>query len=217
MRGPDAGRPRCRVPLSSALMLHRAWGATEGEVAMMKTARSVLGLVTAAVLSACSEGQTAAVIVRPPTTVELPVYVDACPLAHLRGVRARVENVPGGVSIVFTGPDRVVDLLRGNVRAMAAASDREGNPFAVCPCADTSTPGGAIQAARTGGTSDLGVTSMQAPSSTALPPGAATATDTPTGATLVLTGADGEEADALRSSARRQVSAMAECLSGMGH
>jgi len=185
---------------------------------MMKTARSVLGLVTAALLSACSEGQTAAVIVRPPTTVELPVYVDACPLAHLRGVRARVENVPVGVSIVFTGPDRVVDLLRGNVHAMAAASDREGNPFAVCPCADTSTPGGAIQAARTGGTSDLGVTSMQAPSSTTLlPPGAATATDTPTGAILVLTGADGEEADALRSSARRQVSAMAECLSGASY
>jgi len=193
----------------------------------MGTAKSVLGLVTAAMLSACSGGQTGTVLARSPpppppttttTTVEVPVYVDACPLAHLRGVRATVENVPRGVSILFEGPDRVVDLLRGNVRAMAAASDREGNPFAVCPCADTSTPGGPIQAARTGDTSNLGVTSMQAPSSTSLlPPGAATATDTPTGASLVLIGADSAEADALRGSARRQVGAMAECLSHVSH
>jgi pimeloyl-ACP methyl ester carboxylesterase len=72
-------------------------------------------------------------------------------------------------------PDDFVNGLRDfldgpGVRAARLRRGREGNPFAVCPCADTSTPGGSIQAARTGGMSDLGVTSMQAASSTTLLP-----------------------------------------------
>ena len=180
----------------------------------MKTAAvSMFGLVVAGALAGCSAvpARTAAVIHATPPGVEVPVYVDSCPLSHLGGVRAQVEELPTGVAIVFMGPDRVVDLLRNNVHAMAAASVHEGNPFAVCPCRGLDT-GETAQATRAPGKTDLGVTSMQ-PAASPLTAAAVTAEDTPTGARLELTG-DSSEAGTLQSLARREVHAMEECLAG---
>ncbi len=156
----------------------------------------------------------ATVVGATPRPVEPPPYVayaDSCPLSHLRGVRAEVEDLPTGVAIVFTGPDRVVDLLRNNVHAMAATGVDEGNPFAACPCRGLD-PWEAAQATRDPGKTDLGVTSMQ-PAVSPLMAAAVTAKDTPTGARLELIG-DTSEAATLQELARRQVHAMGECLAG---
>ena len=183
----------------------------------MKTAAvSMFGLVVAGALAGCSAvpARTAVVVHATPPPVEAPAYVayvDSCPLSHLHGVRAEVEDLPTGVAIVFTGPGRVVDLLRNNVHAMAAASVHEGNPFAVCPCRGLDT-GETAQATRAPGKTDLGVTSMQ-PAASPLTAAAVTAEDTPTGARLELTG-DSSEAGTLQSLARREVHAMEECLAG---
>jgi hypothetical protein len=183
----------------------------------MKTiARSMLGLVVAGALAGCAavpDRTTVAVHATTPP-VEAPAYVayvDSCPLSHLRGVRAEVEDLPTGVAIVFTAPGRVVDLLRNNVHAMAAAGVDEGNPFAACPCRGLD-PGETAQATRAPGKTDLGVTSMQ-PAASPLTAAAVTAEDTPAGATLELTG-DSSEAGTLQGLARRQVHAMGECLAG---
>jgi hypothetical protein len=175
---------------------------------------SMFGLVVAGALAGCAAvpDRTPMVVHATASLVEVPAYVayvDSCPLSHLRGVRAAVEDLPTGVAIVFTGPGRVVDMLRNNVHAMAAASVHEGNPFAVCPCRGLDTEDTA-QATRAPGKTDLGVTSMQAAASP-LAAAAVTAEDTPTGARLELTG-DSSEAATLQSLARRQVHAMAECL-----
>jgi hypothetical protein len=191
---------------------------------MTRMAPVIPGLVATVMLCGCSAGaahtvavRTQTLAARAPTPAESPVYVDACPLSHLRGVRAVVDDVPTGVAIRFAGPERVLYLLRGNVYAMAAASDREGNPFVICPCGDYGASGGA-QAMRARSTGELGVTSMQPPSSPPpLLPAAATVNETLTGATLVLTGADDAEVAALRSSTRRAVHAMAECLSEVSY
>jgi hypothetical protein len=180
---------------------------------MRTTAGSMFGLVVAGALAACSAvpARTAVVVHATPPPVEVPVYVDSCPLSHLRGVRAQVEDLPTGVAIAFTGPDRVVDLLRNNVHAMVAANVREGDPFAVCPCRGLD-PGETAQATRAPGKADLGVTSMQ-PEPSPLTGAAVTAEDTPTGARLELTG-DGSEVGTLQNLARREVRAMGECLAG---
>jgi hypothetical protein len=62
---------------------------------------------------------------------------------------------------------------------------------------------------------DLGLTSMQASSSSSIyvPPAAARVEETSTGARLVLTAADVAEVDQLRAGARQEVTAMAACLS----
>lgn len=168
-----------------------------------------MAVLAVAMLGACGdEKQTTAV--RSPA--ELPVYSGACPLAHIRGVRAEAADVPGGVAVVFTAPDRAIDLVRANVRAMATASKTEGNPFAVCPCG---LPGNELATQRTavGGGRGFGVTSMQPPSPTpVLPPAVTTVNETSTGSTLVLIASDSADADLIRLGARHAVDAMAGCL-----
>jgi hypothetical protein len=180
---------------------------------MSTTAGSMFGLAVAVALAACSAGPagTDVVVHATPPPVMVPAYVSSCPLSHLRGVSAQVEDLPTGVAIVFMGPGRVVDLLRNNVHAMVASNVREGDPFAVCPCRGLDTEVTA-QAARAPGQTDLGVTSMQ-PEASPLKAAAVTAEDTPTGARLELTG-DSSEVAALQSLARRQVHAMGQCLAG---
>ena len=181
---------------------------------MTKTAESLVVLATTVILAGCAGGTVArtTAAAEPTPPVELPAYVAACPLSHLRGVRAEAADVPGGVAVVFGGPDRVLFLLRANVRAMASASATEGNPFAICPCRDID-PDGSVQATRATAATDLGATMMQPSSSVSfVPPEKATVSETPTGATLVLTGADDSEVALLRSETRHAVGAMGECL-----
>ena len=169
---------------------------------------SILGLVTTVTLGACSD-ERPDVAIRSPA--ELP-QSGACPLAHLRGVRAHVTDVRGGVAIAFEGPNRAVELLRATAHAMAAARDVAGDPFAVCPCGDRSAGGSAVATPATAAR-DLGVTSMQpSPTTTVLPPAAATVEETAGGATLVLIATDGANVDALRIAAGQEVGALAGCL-----
>jgi hypothetical protein len=194
---------------------------------MTKTAVSMLGLgVTAVMLAACAgepvppashpsaAARPVASSVPAPSLAALLARPDACPLARLRGVRADVADVPGGVAILFDGPDRVVDLLRANVRAMATASSAQADPFAICVCG-----AGTLQASADASPAesvDLGRTSMQPPSSQYIPPSAATMEETPHGATLLLRAEDGPDVAVLRTAARQDVSAMAPCLSQEG-
>jgi hypothetical protein len=182
---------------------------------MKRAPASIVRVATAAMavlLAACTKDQVQPAGAR--STAELKVRPLVCPLAYLRGVRAGVADVPAGVAIVFDGPERVLDLLRANVRAMASASDSQGDPFVVCPCGARilDDPAGAPAA----GTNDLGLTSMQAPSSRYIPPSMATVEEIPTGATLVLAAEDNAETDLLRTSVRQAVSAMGLCLSQEG-
>jgi hypothetical protein len=194
---------------------------------MTKMAVSMLGLgATAVILAACARepqqlaarpsaaAPPAASSVAASSLAELLVRPDGCPLARLRGVRADVADVPGGVAILFDGPDRVVDLLRANVRAMATASSAQVDPFAICVCG-----AGTLQASADASPADgvaLGRTSMQPPSSQYIPPSAATMEETPHGATLLLRAEDGPDVAVLRTAARQDVSAMAPCLSQEG-
>jgi hypothetical protein len=169
----------------------------------------ILAVLAVAMLGACGEEKQTTAVRSP---AELPVYLGACPLAHIRGVRAEAADVPGGVAIVLTAPNRAIDLVRANVRAMATASKTEGNPFAVCPCG---LPGNelATQQTAVGGYRGFGVTSMQPPSPTpVLPPAVTTVNETSTGSTLVLIASDSADADLLRLGARHAVDAMAGCL-----
>jgi hypothetical protein len=178
-------------------------------VMMKRTAGPILGLVTAVTVGACSEEHVGTMAVQSPAQPSTVSF--NCPLSRLRGVHAGVVDLRGGVTIVFEGPDRTVALLRGNVHAMAAAGARAGNPFVVCPCGGGDQENSARASLPV--PRDLGVTSMQGPSSTGpLPPAAATVNDTPRGATLVLTATDPANTDALRIAARQEVSAMAGCL-----
>jgi hypothetical protein len=171
---------------------------------MASTARPAASSPAAATGAAAIAPAALALIVRPP----------ACPLARLRGVRAEAADVPGGVAIVFDGPDRVVDLLRANIRAMANASTAQQDPFGVCRCAaggvDLSADATPADAAQ------LGRTSMQPPSSRYIPPSAATVEETPTGGTLVLVADESPEVEVLRSAARLNVRAMEPCLAEGG-
>jgi hypothetical protein len=197
---------------------------------MTRTAGSLLGVVAVAasvMLAACSSDRSRPVVAPGaaalpssaplPLTAALPSATEAaCPLARLRGVSAAVADVPGGVAIVFDGPERAVFLLRANVRAMGTANDTNGDAFGVCACGNRNY--GTLMAAGPVGTArdahDLGLTSMQASSpSIYVPPAAATVEETSTGARLVLTAADIAEVDELRAGARQEVTAMAACLS----
>lgn len=178
---------------------------------MSKPAGAILGLAIALTMGACAhrEAQTAVRL----SAAEPLAYSDACPLAHIRGVQAHATDVPGGVAIVFEAPDRAVGLVRANVRAMVTASDQQSDPFVVCPCGESSTVSGSALLTIEGGGRDLGLTSMQPPSSTLVPLAPAAVQETPTGATLVLTAMDGADADVLRSAVRQALRQMAGCLS----
>jgi hypothetical protein len=170
----------------------------------------VAGLATAGALcSACSTGEPARTAVAEPAS---KTSSEDCPLSHVRGVAATMADAPGGEAIVFEGPDRALDLLRANVLAMAAANGTVGNPYVVCPCREP----GAGEVARStpaAGARDLGVTSMQGGSWTSLlPPVTATVTETPHGATLILSAVRAADENAVRFEVRRLVSVMGGCL-----
>jgi hypothetical protein len=194
---------------------------------MIQMAVSMLGLgATAAILAACArEPQQPAASPSTPATpaassvaasslAALLARPDACPLARLRGVRADVADVPGGVAILFDGPDRVVDLLRANVRAMATVGGAPTHPLAICVCRAGSQEASADASAAE--RIDLGRTSMQPPSSPTIPPSAATMEETPSGAKLLLRAEDGPDVAVLRTAARQNVSAMTPCFSQEG-
>jgi hypothetical protein len=115
---------------------------------MTRTHGSLLGVaaaVASVLLAACSSDRSRPVVAPVaaglpssaplPLTAALPNALEAtCPLARLRGVTAAVADVPGGVAVVFDGPDRAVFLLRANVRAMGTANDADGDAFRVCAC-----------------------------------------------------------------------------------
>jgi hypothetical protein len=199
---------------------------------MSRATMSMLSLITATaavMLTACAREPSRSAAMPPlprtggapsppassdPFALALIVRPEACPLARLRGVRAEAADVPGGVAIVFDGPDRVVDLLRANVRAMASASSAQQDPFGVCRCAAGSAELSA--AAAPGDEAKLGRTSMQPPSSRSIPPSAASVEETPSGGTLVLHAEGSPEVEVLRTAARLNVRAMEPCLAEEG-
>lgn len=117
----------------------------------------------------------------------------ACPLANLEHVHATVSEIDHGVAITFTSPKHERDQLRDNIHAMQDANDKQGNAFAVCPCAQM---GGAT-----------GVTEAMP-----RPAADASVSDIDTGAILKLTAKDDKQVDALRSMVREDLKSLKTCI-----
>jgi hypothetical protein len=181
----------------------------------MRTVGSILGIALAAALGACARHnvQTAA-----PATAQA-AGAAACPLAQLRGVHATLADIKDGVAITFTAPQSEIKQLRDNVQAMADANDKQGDAFAVCPCAQPGAVGAAE--AMPGEPRERGQTAMQGPGGAAgaisTPPADSKVEDISTGAVLRLTAKDTSQTAALRSVARQNVHAFKRsCLGHTG-
>lgn len=112
-----------------------------------------------------------------------------CPLAQLKDVHATVTDIDHGVAITFTGPKSDRDQLRDNVHAMADANDKQGSAFAACPCGQTNSATGVMEA-MPGPAADASVKEIM------------------TGAILKLTAKNDSEVGALRAATRDNVKAL---------
>lgn len=168
----------------------------------MRTAGSILGIVLAAALGACAhhQAQTAA---QAPSQAQVAA---ACPIAQIPGVHASVADINKGVAITFTGPQNALDQLRDNVHKMADANDKQGDAFAVCPCASMTAQGAAeAMPGQAGAVQALPLKSIRANSSVR---------DIDTGAVLKLEAKNKGDVQALRDAVRQNVRGLREgCLS----
>jgi hypothetical protein len=176
----------------------------------MRTAGTILGIALAAALCACAH-ETAQ---GPGAEAQAKATATTCPLAQLRGVHATVADIAGGVAITFTAPQSELDALKKNVHAMAEASDKQGDAFAACPCAEAGAAPGAAEAMP--GESHGGRTSMQGPTR-ALPPASAKVEEISTGAILRLKPKDDAQLGALRTTVRQNIHTLRRaCLTPQG-
>jgi hypothetical protein len=170
----------------------------------MRISGSVLGVLLAASLAgACANSSKQQ---QAKTTAPTSSSVANCPLAEVPGVRAVVQDIPGGVQIVVAGPEGQVDRIRENVRAMATTNNNQGDPFAPCACA-LKTEGAAEPMASGGGMTELQAARL-------IPLSNALVEQTPTGGLLKLTAKDPNQATALRQRTRQEVTALKNCLHG---
>jgi hypothetical protein len=168
--------------MSTVLLGPRAHGACSGELAKefrmsksaMSTVVTIFGAALAPALVACAHS------VEQPMTAQ--ARLNACPLAHLSGVKAAVTDTPDGATILFTAQPNEQDQLTASVQAMADANRKQGNPFAACPCA-TPGPGVALMQAQA---MPGGGCSACAPEPTPMPPASAKVVTTPAGTELQL-------------------------------
>jgi hypothetical protein len=124
----------------------------------MRTVGSILGIVLAGALGACSHQntQSAGAQGQYQNQAQQQQYgqqqygqgqaqttAGTCPLAKLHGVHATVADTSDGVAITFTASQNDLDQLRQNVQAMVSSNDREGDAFAACPCARSAVSGSA--------------------------------------------------------------------------
>jgi hypothetical protein len=127
----------------------------------------------------------------------------------MKGVHATVADIRDGVAITFTGPASELDQLRTNVHEMADASDKKGDAFAACPCAQRMPPGAAEHMpAEATGTTNPAMRGL-----TVRPPAHANVDEIATGAVLKLTAKESRDVSALRSAVREDVHALKKnCL-----
>lgn len=174
-----------------------------------------MGAVCCVIVAACSHESAQPTMT--PGQVENASL--GCPLSQPAHVDAAVMDVPGGVSVTFTGPTPALDRIRANVHAMQDANDSQGNAFAVCPClrstelqygmespADVNRVDDFTQsnASYPYAPPDQGQTMMQAQDT----PAEARVDDIPTGAMLVLKPKDPSQLAALRQEVHERVRAM---------
>jgi len=174
----------------------------------MKNTGSVLALVFGSGLLACSHQNTQTVGAQ---SAQVQSFDKAsCAISQLPGARATVADTDDGVAITFTGRQRDVDVVRRDVQAMSDANDKQGSPFAMCPCqTNEPMPGGPMASA--------GTPSMQmgTPAWVRTVPASTRVEETSTGAVLTLRARDASQMQALRDSVRSQIRSMEEngCLS----
>jgi hypothetical protein len=169
----------------------------------MRTAGSILGIVLAAALGACAHHQAQTAAQAP----EQAQAATACPMAQIPGVHASVADIDKGVAITFTGPHDALDSLRDDVHKMAEANDRQGDAFAVCPCASMTSQGAAeaMPPGQSGAARTPPLKSIPASSSVQ---------DIDTGAVLKLQVKNKSDVPALRDAVRQNVRSLREgCLS----
>jgi hypothetical protein len=138
------------------------------------------------------------------TTPPAQSAVANCPLASVPGVRALVQDTPGGVQIAVAGPEGQIDKIRENVRAMATTNNQQGDPFAPCACA-LKSEGAAESMPSSGSASQLQAARL-------IPLSNAEVEQTSSGAILKLTAKDPNQVDSLRVRTREEVSALKNCL-----
>ncbi len=179
----------------------------------MKTVGCVVAVALAAAVGACSHNNQSAGA----ESAQAQAYQTAsCPVSQLPGVHATVADTQDGVAVTFTGPQNELDQLRQGVKTMASTNEKQGSPFAMCPCAFNQT-GSAEQ--MPGGPSAQGNTWGGGAGNTAMQPSAIPADSKveqiPTGAVLMLTPKDKSQAQALRDEVRTEVTSMKQngCLS----
>lgn len=165
----------------------------------MRIAGSIIGIALAAALGACAHHNVQSAGAQAPQEGAAA----SCALAQLKGVHASVADIHDGVAITFTGPESGLDQLRDNVKAMADANDKQGDAFAVCPCAQPTALGSAEPMPGEA-------------AATTIPRAESKVEETSTGAILKLTTKDNSQIAALRAMARKNVHAFKKACLGKG-
>lgn len=196
---------------------------------MMRTAGSILGILLAGALGACAHHNAQNAGAQAPNQAQ-PQMASAgtCPLAQLPGVHATVADIGDGVAITFTAPQSELDQLRQNVHAMADSNDKQGDPFAACPCGQAGAGGSAepmpsdqsgsgtygAYGSSNSGQMNQGAQMNQGTTMAQIPAADAKVDEIPTGAVLELQSKDKTQISALRMNVRQNVHALKQgCLS----